>query len=130
MFHVLVTFFYFYGMGDLDQAIGPPFFARMFERSKCVPKHQTHTVTQHERAKNDATFMKTVFNHNYKSPGWRLSLYLTNYGSHYCWCANNAKQRLIFREVIDVHLHALTRTLWEEGGQGWEVDRFTMIIHN
>ena len=39
-------------------------------------------------------------------------------------------QRLIFCEVIDVHAHALTHTLWEEGGQGWEGDRFTMIIHN
>ena len=44
MFHALVTF-YFYGMDDLDRATGPPFFARMFERSKCVPKHQTHTMT-------------------------------------------------------------------------------------
>ena len=39
-------------------------------------------------------------------------------------------QRLIFREVIDVHAHALTHTLWGEGGHGWEGDRFTMIIHN
>ena len=28
-----------------------------------------------------------------------------------------------------MYMH-LTYTLWAEGGQGWEVDRFTMIIHN
>ena len=60
----------------------------------------------------------------------KLAFDKLRYGSHYCLCANNAMQRLIFREVIDLHAHALAHTLWEEGGQGWEGDRFTMIIHN